>query len=117
MSNARDRVRSLRARDVKPGEDDSGPAETPDPKIRERSDPNRRVRQTVDLSEQRHKELAAWRMETALALGVTRVTTQDVLAAAVNAILRDPTVARHVRAQIETEKEQEELERRRAKSR
>lgn len=96
MSTARDRAARIAKRDT-PAAEETGPA----PEIRAQADPRKKVRQTVDLTHQRHMELAAWRMETALALGRTRITTQEVLAAAVEAILRDPTVARHVRAQLE----------------
>lgn len=61
----------------------------------------RPVRQTVDLSPGRHTELATWRLDTALQLGRTRLTTQDVLAAAIDALLEDDVVARRVRARLE----------------
>lgn len=101
MSTAKQRAEALRKRDTP-----QPAAEQPDPAIRAKADPQKKVRQTVDLTHQRHVELAAWRMETALALGRTRITTQDVLRAAVDAILRDPTVARHVRAQLERDDDQ-----------
>ena len=92
MSSARQRASALRRRDQPEPEPERSetPREAPD-----------KVRQTVDLTYAQHAGLAAWRMETALALGRTRLTTQDTLVAAVRAILADPTVARRVRAVLE----------------
>lgn len=104
MSTARDRARSLRARDEKPAEDDSAPAEIPAPAVT--GGKVRKVRQTVDLVPEQHKALAAWRLDTALALGRTRLTTQDVLAAAVDVLLADDAVARRVRYRLEEIEEQ-----------
>jgi hypothetical protein len=59
------------------------------------------VRQTVDLPHARHLAFAAWRMETAVALGRSRLTTQDALTAMVETVLADEVVARRVRAFIE----------------
>lgn len=62
--------------------------------------PDAKRRQTVDLTESDHIKFARWRMETAVALGRTRLTTQDTLAALVQVLLDDETVARRVRARI-----------------
>ncbi len=96
MTSARDRAAALRKRDAPPP-----PAEEEKPTTPPRAPRTRPVRQTVDLAPHRHHELAAWRMETALALGKSRLTTQDVLSAAVDVLLDDPTVARRVRARLE----------------
>lgn len=94
MSSARDRAAQLRKRDQP--ETEETPKQRPAPPQRTRP-----VRQTVDLAPDRHAELAAWRLDTALQLGRTRLTTQDVLSAAVEALLEDETVARRVRARLE----------------
>lgn len=102
MTSARDRAAALRKRDAPP------PAAEPEvptererlQEIRDQADA-RKVRQTVDLTRARHQALAVWRLETAVALGRTRLTTQDVLAAAVDLLLDDPTVARRIRAHLE----------------
>lgn len=62
-----------------------------------------KVRQTVDLTGERHQDLARWKLETALALGVAaaEVSTQAVLAAVVDALLDDQRVARAVRMRLE----------------
>ncbi len=62
-----------------------------------------KVRQTVDLTGARHQDLARWKLETALALGrgAAEVSTQAVLAAAVDVLLDDPRVARAVRVRLE----------------
>lgn len=93
MSTARDRARQIRQRDA--------PVEEQAPAPRERPAPPAKVRQTVDLTGVRHLELGAWRLDTALQLGRTRLTTQDVLAAAVDVLLDDDMVARRVRARLE----------------
>ena len=66
------------------------------------------VRQTVDVSAERHDELATWRIETALALGrrpgrsnAVGLTVQELLVAVVDVLLDDPSVARRVRAHLE----------------
>lgn len=59
------------------------------------------VRHTVDVAPDTSDAFAAWRLETALALGRARVTTQDVLETVIAALLDDDTVARRVRARLE----------------
>jgi hypothetical protein len=63
--------------------------------------PAKDVRQTVDLPHPRHLAFAAWRMETAVQLGRSRLTTQDALSAMVEVVLTDEVVARRVRAFLE----------------
>lgn len=58
------------------------------------------VRQTVDLLTADHLRFAAWRMETAVSLGRSRLTTQDALAGLVALLLEDETVARRARTKI-----------------
>lgn len=61
------------------------------------------VRQTVDITGEQHQALNAWKLETALALGRSRpLTTQDALAAMVAVLLDDESVARRVRARLES---------------
>lgn len=90
----RARTRAIQGRD-RPAEPEPEPA-APRPPARTRP-----VRQTVDLPAAQHAALAAWRHDTALQLARTRLTTQDVLAAAVAALLEDDLVARRVRLRIE----------------
>lgn len=99
MSDARSRARSLRERAEKAAEADSEAAEKAEAKTRPTG--NRKVRQTVDLREDKHQGLAAWRLDTTLALGRTRLTTQDVLRAAVDVLLTDDAMARRVRLRLE----------------
>ena len=60
-----------------------------------------KVRQTVDLTRERHEEFARWRLTTALALDQTRLTTQDALAALVDVLLDDEQVQRRVHRRLE----------------
>jgi hypothetical protein len=60
----------------------------------------KKVRNTVDLAADEQHALKSWQNETAFALG-QRVTTQDVLRAAVQVLLEDETVARGVRAKLD----------------
>lgn len=95
MSTARDRAAQLRKRD-QPAPEPEQPA--PAPPVRPA-----KVRQTVDLTGDQHAALAAWRLDTALQPGRTRLTTQDVLAAAVAVLLDDEQVARRIRAHLESQ--------------
>lgn len=62
----------------------------------------RPVRQTFDLSPDQHRALAAWRLETAVQLGRTGLSQQELMAAVVTVLLEDDTVARRVRAHLES---------------
>lgn len=90
---AADRARALRSRSEPKPETEPAPRPT-------RTKP---VRQTVDLTPQAHAALGTWRLETALALGLGRLSTQDILAAAVDVLVEDETVGRRVRARLEHE--------------
>lgn len=79
-----------------PTESEPTPAVEPPP-----ASPPKPVRQTVDLPHARHLAFAAWRMETAVQLGRSRLTTQDALAAVVEVLLTDEMVSRRVRAFLE----------------
>lgn len=59
------------------------------------------VRRTVDLPPTRHAALTEWCGETAVELGVARVTGQDVLAALVRRLLTDETLRRKIKADLE----------------
>ena len=106
MSDARSRARSLRNRSEKAAAADTAAAE----KVRTRpaADSGRKVRQTVDLTQDNHKALATWRLDTAVTLGRTRLTTQDVLRAAIDVLLADEATARRVRIRLEEIQEAEE---------
>lgn len=73
------------------------PNEPPQVIRQERSRP---VRRTVDLSPTHHRKLADWCSETAVELGVARVTGQDVLRSLVARLLTDETLARKIRADL-----------------
>lgn len=60
----------------------------------------RRVRRTVDLTVNRHRELGRWCDEQADDLGLTRVTSQDVLSALVDELLENKTVQRAIHDRI-----------------
>jgi hypothetical protein len=55
------------------------------------------IRSTVDLAPTRHAQLKAWCGETAVMVGKSRVTTQDVMRAMVDRLLSDETFARKIR--------------------
>jgi hypothetical protein len=55
------------------------------------------VRATVDLSPGQHARLRAWCGQTAVEFGRARVTTQDVLRALVDRLLRDEVLAAAIR--------------------
>jgi hypothetical protein len=58
------------------------------------------VRQTVDLTVERHNELAAWRTEARQHLELVRLTNQEVLRELVGLLLTDETVARRLRGRL-----------------
>lgn len=66
----------------------------------ERSTP---VRRTVDLPPVHHQKLATWCSETAVELGVARITGQDVLRLLVARLLTDETLARKLRTDLAEE--------------
>lgn len=61
------------------------------------------IRSTVDLPPTRHAALKAWCGETAVELGRSRVTTQDVVGALVARLLTDETLARKIRADLRSD--------------
>ena len=61
------------------------------------------VRKTVDLPPARYAALTEWCSETALQLGVARVTGQDVFNALVARLLTDETLARRIRADLDAD--------------
>lgn len=54
------------------------------------------VRSTVDLSPTQHASLASWRGQTAIEIGRSRVTTQDVFRALVDRLLSDDELAQTI---------------------
>jgi hypothetical protein len=94
MSKAADRLTAISRRDT-------AAEAQPLPVVVDELEVKPRVsRQTVDVPYSEHLALAAWRNDTAQALGVLRVTNQEVLAALVHQLLKDETVARKVRTRI-----------------
>lgn len=63
------------------------------------------IRSTVDLSPVRHQQLKSWCGETAVMIGKTRVTTQDVLRAFVARLVTDETLAEKIREDLRAGKE------------
>lgn len=63
----------------------------------------RPVRKTVDLPPQRYAALTSWCAETAVQLGTSRVTGQQVLNSLVARLLTDETLARKIRADLADE--------------
>lgn len=61
------------------------------------------IRSTVDLPPTRHAALKAWCGETAVEIGRSRVTTQDVMRALVDRLLTDETLARTIRNDLQAE--------------
>jgi hypothetical protein len=61
------------------------------------------VRSTVDLAPIRHAGLKAWCGETAVMIGRSRVTTQDVFRVLVDRLLTDETLARKVRHDLRSQ--------------
>jgi hypothetical protein len=61
------------------------------------------VRRTLDLPPTMHAQLTQWCGETAVQLGVARVTGQDTLAALVRRLLSDPELAQQLRADLAEE--------------
>lgn len=58
------------------------------------------VRKTVDLPPARYAALNAWCSETAVRIGTSRVTGQQVFNALVSRLLTDETLARKIRADL-----------------
>lgn len=61
------------------------------------------VRSTVDLAPARHAALKSWCGETAVEIGRSRVTTQDVMRVLVARLLTDETFARQIRDDLRAE--------------
>lgn len=54
----------------------------------------------MDLAPARYSAFVEWCAETAVQLGVARVTGQEVLSALVGRLLTDETLARRIRADL-----------------
>jgi hypothetical protein len=97
VSAAAERARAIRDRD-RPQREVRAEVEVL-PVAVESSKP-RLVRQTVDLTMERHNDLAAWRTEARQQLGLVRLTNQGVLRELVGLLLADETVARRLRGRL-----------------
>lgn len=75
-------------------------AATPPPAVVESVVRQKNVRRTVDLSPSAHRGLDTWQRTAADRLGLARVTGQEVLAALVDELLRDPQLAEQITAAI-----------------
>lgn len=58
------------------------------------------IRSTIDLPPMRHASLKSWCGETAVQIGRSRVTTQDVMRTLVDRLLTDETLARKIREDL-----------------
>jgi hypothetical protein len=97
VSAAAERARAVQNRDrPKP----SVPTEVSRPVDQDKPSKPRMVRQTVDLTVDRHNSLAAWRTKARQELELVRLTNQDVLRELVGLVLTDETVARRLRARL-----------------
>lgn len=96
MSASRDRIAKLQARRAETDAPPPDPVPAADP-----AGSGKKVRQTVDLSAERHAELAMWRIDAAVRLGRSTLSNQDTLRALVEVMLEDEATARRVRAKLE----------------
>jgi len=100
--SAADRLRAradeIRDREQQPVAEPAPAGERPPPRTRP-------FRQTVDIPPAQHLALAQWRMETAVQLGRSRLTNQDVLSATISVLLEDESMARKVRIALESKGE------------
>jgi hypothetical protein len=94
MSTAAERLAEKAAR-LKNKPAPAAPAGVPVPGVH-----TKQIRNTVDLSPTDHAALRAWCGETAVMLGRSRVTTQDVLRAMVARLLTDDQLSRAIQADI-----------------
>jgi len=66
--------------------------------------PRTSVRRTVDLSPAQHRALDIWQREAADRIGLARVTGQEVLAALIDQLLRDPKLSAQITRTIQAER-------------
>jgi hypothetical protein len=92
MSRGEDRAEELRAKAGRIAEERDLPERSALRKLAAKP-----VRATVDLAPGQHAKLKAWCGETAVEFGRARVTTQDVLRALVDRLLRDEALAEAIR--------------------
>jgi hypothetical protein len=97
MSTVEERIRQQEAaRAARRAEAAAGESrQSKAPAVREKP-----VRKTVDLPPHRYALLTQWCSETAVELGVARVTGQDVFNTLVARLLTDETLARKIRADL-----------------
>lgn len=62
------------------------------------------IRSTIDLAPVTHAALKSWCGDAAVAIGVSRITTQDVGRVLVARLLADPVLAAQIRDDLRTEK-------------
>lgn len=95
MSRAEDRAGKLKAKAEQLAQERELPEGSPLHKLAAKP-----VRATVDLSADQHARLRAWCGETAVEFGRARVTTQEVLRALVERLLRDEALAETIRGDL-----------------
>lgn len=90
-------VRRTPAPEVKAAPRGSGGAHTP--RLRP-------VRKNVDLSPDLNRRLGDWQRDTAIELGLARVTAQEVLTELIRELLEDPTLGERIKDRIRSSVDQ-----------
>lgn len=88
--------------------DAPAPRKTPPPEVKAparsgkgaRAPRLRDVRKNVDLSPDLNRRLGDWQRDTAIELGLARVTAQNVLTELINELLADPQLADRIKDRI-----------------
>jgi hypothetical protein len=100
MAEKAERMRAKVAATNAPATDQEAPAQPLPAAMKIHDKP---VRSTVDLPPLRHNALKQWCGQAAHDIGVSRVTTQDVLRVMVTRLLTDATFARQIEDELRKE--------------